>query len=135
MNDLHNNFLKAVKTLSLKFPASSIAKATGYGVSIVSEYLNSKKEVSETFAEKFCEVYKFDFEEMKKAQYFDSSIGKTPGAFKKFLFEVRDKFYHIVKDLDYPDAKLEEDIKDLEEEIDFMKYLLQQRKKGNHTKE
>lgn len=64
-NVLHENFLKAVESLGLRFPVATISKDTGYNTSIVSEYLNSKKQVSEKFAKVFCEVYNLDFAELK----------------------------------------------------------------------
>lgn len=70
---------------------------------------------------------------LKSASYGD--IDKSnPGAFKKFLFELKDKFFTMAKSNSYTDEQLESDLKDLEEEIEFMKYLLAQRKNNNTDK-
>lgn len=74
---LQINFLKAVESLNLRFPVAKISKETGYKSAIVSEYLNSKKEVSERFARKFCEVYGFKFEDLTKS---NTEIAKSAGA-------------------------------------------------------
>lgn len=63
-NSLHNNFLKAVASLGLRFPVRDLHNKTGYSTSVVSEYLNSNRPVSERFAKVFCEVYGFSYEAM-----------------------------------------------------------------------
>lgn len=70
-NPLQANFLKAVASLDLKKPVTHIHEKTGYSTGLISEYLNEKKDVSEKFAKKFCEVYGFDFEEMNSNPEFE----------------------------------------------------------------
>lgn len=55
-------FLEVVESLKLRFPGKVIAEKTGYNSGIVSEYLKSKKKVSERFLRKFCEVFHIDYE-------------------------------------------------------------------------
>lgn len=63
---LVNNWLEAVKKLDFRFPVAKISEDTGYKTATVSEYLGGKKDVSERFIRKFCEVYKLDFETLRK---------------------------------------------------------------------
>jgi phage repressor protein C with HTH and peptisase S24 domain len=55
-------FIQAVDKLGMRFPVAELSRATGYRPPIVSEYLNGKKTVSESFLRTFCEVYKIDFD-------------------------------------------------------------------------
>lgn len=55
-------FLEHVNGLNIRFPGKAIADKTGYGGSIISEYLKSKKVVSESFLRIYCEKFGADFE-------------------------------------------------------------------------
>ena len=55
-------FLEEVERLNLRFPGKEIVKRTGYNSGIVSEYLNSKKNVSESFLREFCKSFDLDYE-------------------------------------------------------------------------
>ncbi|CAL1518172.1 hypothetical protein [Chitinophaga sp. MM2321] len=57
-------FLDEVNKLNLRFPGREIVKATGYNSGVVSEYLNSKKNVSERFLREFCKAFNLDFTEI-----------------------------------------------------------------------
>lgn len=56
-------FLEIVKGWGVRFPGKLIVEKTGYKSGIVSEYLNSKKRVSESFLRVFCEKFNIDFEQ------------------------------------------------------------------------
>jgi transcriptional regulator with XRE-family HTH domain len=58
----HQRFLAVVDSLKLRFPGKVITEKTGYNSGIVSEYLKSKKIVSERFLRKFCEVFQIDYD-------------------------------------------------------------------------
>ena len=60
--DIHKVFLEEVEKLKLRFPVAAIVEKTSYNNGIVSEYLNSKKLVSEKFFKAFCEAYNLNFE-------------------------------------------------------------------------
>lgn len=61
---LQQLFLDEVSKLKLRHPSADISRQTGYGTPIISEYLNSKKSVSEKFFKAFCKAYNLDFEEI-----------------------------------------------------------------------
>lgn len=63
-NIRHERFLEEVKKLNLRFPGKEIVKRTGYKSGIVSEYLTSKKLVSESFLREFCKAFSFDYEKV-----------------------------------------------------------------------
>lgn len=60
--ELHSVFIAEVEKLNLKFPVSDISKSTGYNHSNISEYINSKKLVSEKFFKAFCKAYELDYD-------------------------------------------------------------------------
>ncbi len=58
---LQERFIELADALKIRFPVAKISKDTGYKSSIVSEYLNGKKNVSEKFMRIFCETYGYDY--------------------------------------------------------------------------
>jgi hypothetical protein len=60
----HERFLEEVKKLNLRFPGKEIVKKTGYKSGIVSEYLTSKKLVSESFLRAFCKAFSWDYDKI-----------------------------------------------------------------------
>ena len=63
---IQERFLDEVKNLKIKFPVAEISKKTGYKSPIVSEYLSGKKDVSDKFLQKFCEVYNLNYTAIAK---------------------------------------------------------------------
>jgi transcriptional regulator with XRE-family HTH domain len=60
--ELQKIFLSEVDKLNLRHPVVALEEKTGYTNGIISEYLSSKKNVSEKFFKAFCKAYKLDFE-------------------------------------------------------------------------
>jgi transcriptional regulator with XRE-family HTH domain len=60
----HERFLEEITKLNLRFPGKEIVKRTGYKSGIVSEYLNSKKSVSESFLREFSKAFNLDYEKI-----------------------------------------------------------------------
>lgn len=54
-------FLEEINKLNLRFPGKEIVEKTGYNSGIVSEYLNGKKKVSESFLKEFCKAFNIDY--------------------------------------------------------------------------
>jgi transcriptional regulator with XRE-family HTH domain len=55
-------FLEHVNGLNVRFPNKQIVEKTGYKSGIVSEYLNGKKIVSESFLKVYCEKFGADYD-------------------------------------------------------------------------
>lgn len=60
--NMHKVFLSEVAKLKLRFPIADIVEKTNYSNGLVSEYLASKKLVSDRFFKSFCEAYSLDYE-------------------------------------------------------------------------
>lgn len=65
-------FLKVVSDLKLRFPNKEITSKTKYNSGIVSEYLNSKKNVSESFLREFCKAFDLSYEDLFVETPFDA---------------------------------------------------------------
>jgi hypothetical protein len=62
--DINNQILKdAVKSLYLRFPVAEIERATKYGKGDISNFLNDKKPVSDSFLQTFSEAFKIDLKQ------------------------------------------------------------------------
>jgi hypothetical protein len=62
--DINNQILKdAVKSLHLRFPVAEIERATKYGKGDISNFLNDKKPVSDSFLQTFSEAFKIDLKQ------------------------------------------------------------------------
>lgn len=75
--ELQDAFLKAVDSLDLRFAGKDICEKTGYKSGTVSEYLNAKKNVSESFLKNFSKAYGLEYKKLF-ARFFD---GKEPRDF------------------------------------------------------
>lgn len=101
-------FLDHVKGLNSRFPGKIIVEKTGYGSGIVSEYLNSKKMVSENFLRVYCEKFGADF---------DYIMGNKPAPAGDKLNPAR----ALIKVLAYQAAKSLVEIDILRTEIEDLK--------------
>lgn len=59
---MHIVFLEELGKLKLRFPVADIIKKTGFTSGTVSEYINSKKQVSVRFFRAFCDAYGLDYD-------------------------------------------------------------------------
>lgn len=78
----HERFLEEVSKLNLRFPGKEIVKKTGYKSGIVSEYLTSKKIVSESFLREFCKAFNLDYDKtfnVKPSQLGEQNKPVKPG--------------------------------------------------------
>ena len=66
---MHSLFLSELHKLKIRFPVAEIVKKTGFTNGTVSEYINSKKQVSPRFFRAFCDAYGLDY---------DKLVGSTP---------------------------------------------------------
>lgn len=57
---------KAAKLLKIKYPVSTISKELNYSQGVISEYLNGKREMSDSFKEIFEKHFNFSFSEIEK---------------------------------------------------------------------
>jgi transcriptional regulator with XRE-family HTH domain len=60
-------FLEEIKRLKLESPVAEIVEKTGYPKSSVSDFLNSKRNVTENFLRTFCKGYRIDYKKAEKA--------------------------------------------------------------------
>jgi len=75
---IQDRFLEEVAKLGFRFPIARISKETGYGSPIVSEYLASKKIVSDRFLRTFCKVYALSYDEIAKSSFSQSEGENSP---------------------------------------------------------
>lgn len=73
MSDLQHvpstiNLQRIVKSLHIRFPVKEISEKTGFNKGSVSSYVNGKIPPSNTFIEKFAEVYNLDVSEFEEKE-------------------------------------------------------------------
>lgn len=62
--ELHEIFIKTVESFNFRHPVAEVVAKTGYNSGLVSEYLGSKKLVSEKFFKAFCTAFDLDYEKV-----------------------------------------------------------------------
>jgi hypothetical protein len=77
--DINNQILKdAVKSLHLRFPVAEIERATKYGKGDISNFLNDKKPVSDSFLQTFSESFKIDLKQFGYTKGLERIETKNP---------------------------------------------------------
>jgi hypothetical protein len=77
--DINNQILKdAVKSLHLRFPVAEIERATKYGKGDISNFLNDKKPVSDSFLQTFSEAFKIDLKQFGYTKGLERIETKNP---------------------------------------------------------
>lgn len=82
--DINNKiFQDAVKSLHLRFPNAEIEKATKYSKGDISNFLNNKKPVSDSFLKTFSEAFNIDLREFGSTK----GLKKIPPQSSEGIFE------------------------------------------------
>jgi transcriptional regulator with XRE-family HTH domain len=107
-----DRFYQDVDALGLRFPNKEIAARTGLTKGTVSEYLNKKQPPSESFIKAFYRKFEKDLEKVRMTTYSNIPSFQTKGGESE-----KDR---IIK-------SQEQHIKDLQQQVDFLKALVQEK--------